>query len=71
MVQFLAKVRDLSLFQSIQTGSGAHPATYLVLTEGGGGISLGLKQLEYDDHFQLVSCFRKYGAVPPLSPGFP
>jgi hypothetical protein len=27
-VRFLAGVKDLSLFHSVQTGSGAHPASY-------------------------------------------
>jgi hypothetical protein len=31
-VQFLEGTRDISLFHSIQTGSGAHPATYTVGT---------------------------------------
>jgi len=48
MVQFLAKVRDFSLLQSIQIGPGAHPATYVVLTGGG-----GFEWLEYDDDHSL------------------
>jgi hypothetical protein len=32
-VQFLAEVRNLSLFHSVQTGSGAHPASYSMSNE--------------------------------------
>jgi hypothetical protein len=34
MVQFPAGVRDCSLLHSVQTGSGAHPASYSVGTMG-------------------------------------
>jgi hypothetical protein len=32
-VQFLAEARNLSLLRSIQTGSGAHPAPYHIVTD--------------------------------------
>jgi hypothetical protein len=54
MVQCLAKVRDFSHIQNIQTGSGG-PSSHIFSAYwgGGGAISVGLKQLEYDNDHSL------------------
>jgi hypothetical protein len=44
-VRFLAKIRDFSVLHSLQTGSEAHPATYLV---GTGGSFPGGKEVGYE-----------------------
>jgi hypothetical protein len=53
------------LFQNIQTGSGAHPAS---CTMGTGGLSLGIKQHGCEANHSLSSAkVKNGGAIPPLS----
>jgi hypothetical protein len=51
------------LLHVFQTGSGAHPASYLMCT---GGSSPGVKrQVREADHLQLMPRSRKYGSIHP------
>jgi len=52
----MAGVRDSSLLQNVQTGCGAHPATYSL---GAGVLSLGIKQREFV-HSLPYSCTPRY-----------
>lgn len=65
MVCFLLAVRDFSVLQSTQTGSGACPASYLVDTRG---CICGSKWLECEADHSLASGVevKKNGAIPPL-----
>jgi hypothetical protein len=64
-VQFPAGVRDSSVLRNIQTGSGTHPASYIMGTEvpsrglSGWGMML-------TTHFQLAPKLRMNGAIPLL-----
>jgi hypothetical protein len=59
---FLARVRDSSLLQDIQTGSGIHPASSSVDTQV---LSPGVK---HSTHLHLMLRLRMRGAIPLLSP---
>jgi hypothetical protein len=56
------KGQAISLLYSVQSGSGAHPAPYLVSTGGGGG----RQGRETDDSSPSSSDVRNGGAIPPL-----
>jgi hypothetical protein len=63
-VRSLAGVRDFSLLHSVQTGSGAQPASYAV---GTGALSPEVKQSESEcDHPRPYSAeIKNSGAIPP------
>jgi hypothetical protein len=62
---FPAEGRDFSLFHSIQTGSGPHPASYLMGTEA---VSPGVKLLGREsDHSPSSAEVTNDGPIPPLS----
>jgi hypothetical protein len=53
-VQFSARAKDFSLLYSVQTGSGAHPASHKIGT--GGSFPTGAKQPGHeDDHLHPSS----------------
>jgi hypothetical protein len=64
-VRFSAGAKELSLLHSIQTGSGAHPASYPM---GTGGFFPGLKQpgCEYHHAPPCSADVMNGGAIPPL-----
>jgi hypothetical protein len=50
VVRFTASARHLSLLKIVPTGSGAHSASYLMCT-GGGGVIPGVNRPEHEaDH---------------------
>jgi len=61
MVGFLARTRDSSLLQDIQTGSGVHPASSSVVTRV---LSPGVT---HSTHLHLMLRLRMEGAIPPFS----
>jgi hypothetical protein len=62
MVGFLARTRDSSLLQDIQTGSGVHPASSSVDTRF---LSPGVM---HSTHLHPILRLRMRGAIPPFSP---
>jgi hypothetical protein len=64
-VRFLA-MQDSSVLYSVQTGSGAHPASYPMR---GGGSSLGVKRQgrEVDHSPSARAEVKNDGAIPPLA----
>jgi hypothetical protein len=63
-VQILAEVREFSLLHSIQTSSGAQPASYPM----GEGLFPGIKQPEHEANHSPPSNdkVKNGGAMPPL-----
>jgi hypothetical protein len=65
-IQFMAGARDFSLLHRIQTGLGAHPASYYCVP---GVVSPGVKWLGREaDHSPLSSIKVKHGGAIPLLP---
>jgi hypothetical protein len=64
------EARDFSLLHSIQTGSGAHPASYQIST---GGSFLGVKRQgrEADHSPQFTAEFKSGGAIPHVLMAWP
>jgi hypothetical protein len=59
------RARDFSLLHNIQTGSGAHPASYTIGT--GGSFPGGMRPGRETDHSPSSSAeVRNGGAIPPL-----
>jgi hypothetical protein len=63
-VRSLTGAKHFSLLHGVQTGSGAHPASY---PTGAGALSLGVKRPEREaDYLPPSSAEVNGGAVPPL-----
>jgi hypothetical protein len=63
-VRFPAGTRDFSLLHSVQTGSGAHPASYIMGT--GGYFPVKLPWREADHSPRSNAEVNNGGAIPPL-----
>jgi hypothetical protein len=64
-VSFVARASDLFVLHNVQTGLGAHPASYTMIPES---LSLGIKRPEREgDHSPPSSAeVKNGGAKPPL-----
>jgi hypothetical protein len=64
-VRFPIGESDFSVLHNVQTGSGAHPASY---TAGTGAVSPGIKRQgrEADHSVPSRSKIKNSGAIPPL-----
>jgi hypothetical protein len=65
VVRIPAGARDFSLHHRVQTGSGAHPASYPMVTRA---LSLAVKQPGREADLSLPSTaeVKMRGAIPPL-----
>jgi hypothetical protein len=66
VVVFQAGARDVSLFQSVWTVSGAHPASHLIDTRGPFSGGMKLPGLEADHSPPSSAEVKNGGAIPPL-----
>jgi hypothetical protein len=64
-VRFPAEARNVSLLHKVETGSGAHPASYAI---GTGGCFPGVKRQQREADYSPLSIaeVKNNGTIPPL-----